>query len=63
MCFIYEEPCKDDLNIAINSFRGFIKCLTNAKEKNVIIGDNMASIEIEKSEAYQGAYNLGKSIS
>ena len=59
----YEEPYKDDLDIAINSFRGFIKCLPNAKEKGVIIGDNMASVEIEKIKAYQDAYNLGKSIS
>ena len=46
----YEEPYKDDLDIAINSFRGFIKCLPNAIEKNVIIGDNMASMEIEKNK-------------
>lgn len=58
----YEEPYKDDLNIAINSFRGFIKCLKGAKEKNIIIGDNMASMEIEKTKAYQEAYNLGKGI-
>lgn len=59
----YEEPYKDDLDIAINSLRWFIKCLPNAKEKNIIIGDNMASMEIEKTKAYQDAYNLGKSIS
>lgn len=59
----YEEPYKDDLDIAINSFRSFIKCLPNAKEKSIIIGDNMTSIEIEKTKAYQDAYNLGKSIS
>jgi len=58
----YEEPYKDDLDIAINSFRGFIKCLPNAKEKGVIIGDNMESVEIEKTKAYQDAYTLGKSI-
>lgn len=58
----YEEPYKSDLDIAINSFRGFIKCLPNAKEKSIIIGDDMASIEIEKTKAYQDAYNLGKSI-
>lgn len=58
----YEEPYKNDLDIAINTFRGFIKCLPNAKEKNVIIGDNTASIEIEKTKAYQDAYNLGKDI-
>lgn len=39
-----------DEDIAINSFRGFIKCLPNAIEKNVIIGDNMASMEIEKNK-------------
>ena len=67
-CFIlscaapYEEPYKDDLDIAINSFRGFIKCLPNATEKNIIIGYNMASMEIEKTKAYQDAYNLGKNI-
>ena len=33
---LYEEPYKDDLDIAINSFRGFIKCLPNAKEKNIM---------------------------
>ena len=59
----YEETYKTDLDIAINSFRGFIKCLPNAKEKNIIIGDNMACIEIEKTKAYQASYNLGKSIS
>lgn len=59
----YKEQYKDDLDIAINSFRGFIKCLPNGKEKNVIIGDNMTSVEIEKTKAYQDAYNLGKSIS
>ena len=58
----YEEPYKDDLDIAIKTFRGFINCLPNAKEKNVIIGDNMESMEIEKTKAYQEAYNLGKSI-
>ena len=30
----YEEPFKNDLDIAINSFKGFIKCLPNAIEKN-----------------------------
>lgn len=35
---------------------------TNAIEKNIIIGDNMASMEIEKTKAYQNAYNLGKNI-
>lgn len=45
----YEDPYKDDLDIAINSFRGFIKCLPNAIEKNIIIGDNMTSMEIEKT--------------
>ncbi len=59
----YEEPFKNDLDIAINSFKGFIKCLPNTIEKNIIIGDNMASIEIEKTKAYQDAYDLGKSIS
>ena len=58
----YEEPYKADLDIAINSFRGFIKCLPNAKEQGIIIGDNMASTEIEKTKAYQDAYNIGKSI-
>lgn len=58
----YEDLYKDDLDIAINTFRGFIKCLPNATEKNVIIGDNMASMEIEKTKAYQDAYNLGKNI-
>ena len=58
----YEEPYKDDLDIAINSFRGFIKCLPNAIEKGIIIGDNMASMEIEKTKAYQDVYNLGNSI-
>lgn len=33
--FVY----KDDLDIAVNSFRGFIKCLPNAIEKNIIFGD------------------------
>lgn len=59
----YEEPYKSDLDIAINTFRGFIKCLPDAKEKDTIIGDNTASVEIEKTKAYQDAYNLGKSIS
>ena len=45
-----EKAKEDDLDIAINSFRGFIKCLPNAIEKNVIIGDNMASMEIEKNK-------------
>ena len=58
----YEEPYKNDLDIAINSFRGFIKCLPNAKEKSIIIGDNMSSMEIEKTKAYKDAYDLGKSI-
>lgn len=58
----YEEPYKNDLDIAIKSFRGFIKCLPNAKEKSIIIGDNMASMEIENTKAYQDAYNLGKII-
>ena len=58
----YEEPYKNNLDIAINSFRGFIKCLPNATEKNVIIGDNTANVKIEKTQAYQDAYNIGKSI-
>lgn len=58
----YEEPYKDDLDIAIETFRGFIECLPNAKEKGIIIGDNMENMEIEKTKAYQEAYNLGKSI-
>lgn len=33
----YEEPYKADLDIAINSFRGFIKCLPNAKEKILLL--------------------------
>lgn len=60
---LYEEPYKDDLDIAINSFRGFIKCLPNAERKEHYVGDNMASMEIEKTKAYQDAYNLGKNIS
>ena len=58
----YEAPYKNDLDIAINSFRGFIRCLPNAKEKNVIIGDDMASTEIENTKAYKEAYQSGKSI-
>ena len=58
----YEEPYKDDLEIAINTFRGFIKCLPNALEKNIIIGDNMSTVAIEETKAYQEAYQLGKSI-
>lgn len=58
----YEEPYKDDLEIAINTFRGFIKCLPNALEKNIIIGDNTSSMAIEENKAYQEAYQLGKSI-
>lgn len=58
----YEEPYKNDLDIAVESFKGFIKCLPNANLKDVIIGDNMESIKIEESKAYQRAYNIGKSI-
>lgn len=58
----YEEPYKEDLDKAIETFRGFIYCLEGAKEKGIIIGDNMENIEIEKTKAYQDAYDLGKSI-
>ncbi len=58
----YNEEYKADLDIAVETFRGFIKCLPSATEKAIIIGDNMESIEIEKSVAYQDAYNIGKSI-
>ena len=58
----YEAPYKNDLDIAINCFRGFVKCLPNAIEKNIIIGDNMATMKIENTKSYQEAYNLGKSI-
>ena len=57
----YEESYIEDLDIEINSFKGFIKYLPNAIEK-IIIGDNMASVEVEKIKAYQGAYNFGKSV-
>ena len=53
---------KDDLDIAINTFRDFIKCLPIAKEKDIIIDDNMESIEIENTNAYQKAFDLCKSI-
>lgn len=36
---------------------------TGCQKKDIIIGDNTASAEIEKTKAYQDAYNLGKSIS
>lgn len=58
----YEKPYKDDLDIAINTFRDFIKCLPIAKEKDIIIDDNMESIEIENTNAHQKAYDLCKSI-
>lgn len=58
----YEEPYKEDLDIAINSFRGFIKCLPNAIEKEIIIGDNTAATNIEDIKAYKDAYQIGKSI-
>lgn len=58
----YEKPYKDDLDIAINSFRGFIKCLPNATLKGIIIGDDMESKKIEETKAYQEAYDLGASI-
>ena len=35
----YEESYKEDLDIEINSFKGFIKYLPNAIEK-IIIGNN-----------------------
>ena len=58
----YEEPYKDDLDIAINSFRGFIRCLPSAIEKEIIIGDNMEGMKIEETKAFVDAYNIGKSI-
>lgn len=58
----YAEPFKDDLDIAADTFRGFIKCLPNAKEMGVIIGDNTMETEIENSKAYKDAYNFGKNI-
>ena len=58
----YEEPYKEDLDIAINSFRGFIKCLPNAVEKEIIIGDNTAATNIEDIKAYEDAYQIGKNI-
>ena len=58
----YEEPYKNDLDIAINSLRGFVKCLPEAVEKDIIIGDNTAELEIEKNKAYEKAYMLGKAI-
>lgn len=58
----YEKPYKDDLDIAINSFKGFIKCLPNATLKGIIIGDDMESKKIEEVKAYQEAYDLGASI-
>lgn len=58
----YEEPFKPDLDKAIGTFRGFINCLENIKEKGIIIGDNMEKLETEKTAAYQEAYDLGKNI-
>lgn len=53
---------KNHTKIIINSLRNFIKCLPNAIEKDIVIGDNTATMEIEKAKAYQNAYPLGKSI-
>lgn len=36
---------------------------TKCERKEHYVGDNMASMEIEKTKAYQDAYNLGKNIS
>ena len=58
----YEEPYKNDLDIALSTFRGFIKCLPNCTEKGFIIGDNMASESILNSKAYNEAYDLGKGV-
>lgn len=58
----YEEPYKKDLEIAIDSLRGFIKCLPGAIEKDIIIGDNTAELPIEKNQAYENAYVVGKNI-
>ena len=58
----YEEPYKNDLDIAINSLRGFIKCLPGAIEKDIIIGDNTAELPMEENKAYEKAYLVGKNI-
>lgn len=58
----YEDPYKKDLDTAIASLRGFIKCLPNSIEKDIIIGDNTAAISIEENKAYANAYMIGKNI-
>ena len=58
----YEEPYKNDLDIAINSLRWFVKSLPEAVKKDIIIGDNTAELEIEKNKAYEKAYMIGKAI-
>lgn len=47
----YDESYKDNLDITVSSFDGFIKCLPNAVLKSVIIGDNMANMVIEKNNS------------
>lgn len=58
----YEKPYKNDLDIAINSLRWFVKSLPEAVKKDIIIGDNTAELEIEKNKVYERAYTVGKSI-
>lgn len=58
----YAEPYKKDLDIALNTLRGYITCLPNATEKGIIIGDNTAEVKIEDNPAYNQAYIIGQSI-
>lgn len=59
----YSEKYKKDLDIAIDSFRGFVKCLPNCIEKGIIIGDNTAAIEnIEEHKILKEAYKMGEKI-
>lgn len=58
----YAEPYKKDLDIALNTLRGYITCLPNATEKGIIIGDNTAEVKIEDNPAYNQAYIIGQCI-
>lgn len=58
----YEEPWKDDLDIAVRTYQGFVKCHKNCHDKGVVIGDAFDRNDKENHHAWNEAYRLGKEI-
>lgn len=59
----YEAPYQEFLDNAVNTFRGYLRCLENVAEGGILLADQTAMIEnIEDNPAYKKAYAMGLTV-